>query len=137
MLRERLATQKEAHNQGSFYVGTGGASPFGRDGYSPKGIRIDGESRFRGAFAVAGQRRFRDFREDQVLDIRQFQMAFRRLRQYSSGDDAPESEFSLEKTVQATCPQRRPADGLLSEAPTQHDQTVAVDGQRWVYVPLQ
>ena len=103
MLRERLATQKEAHNQGSFYVGTGGASPFGRDGYSPTGIRIDGESRFRGAFAVAGQRRFRDFREDQVLDIRQFQMAFRRLRQYSSGDDVPESEFSLEKTVQATC----------------------------------
>ena len=103
MFRERLATQKEEHNLGNFFVGTGGVSPFGQGGYSPKGIRVSGESRFRNAFAVAGKRTFRDFREDCVLDTRQMQMAFRRLRQYSGREDVPETEFSLEKTVQATC----------------------------------
>ena len=103
MFRERLETQKEEHNLGNFFVGTGGVSPFGQGGYSPKGIRVNGESRFRRAFAVAGKRNFRDFREDYVLDTRQMQMAFRRLRQFSGREDVPETEFSLQKTVQATC----------------------------------
>ena len=82
MFRERLRTQKEEHNRGNFYVGTSGVSPFGRNGYSPKGVRVGGEGRFRRAFSVAQRREFRDFREDQVLDLRQMQVAFRRLRQY-------------------------------------------------------
>ncbi len=103
MFRERLRTQKEEHNRGNFYVGTSGVSPFGRNGYSPKGVRVGGEGRFRRAFAVAQRREFRDFREDQVLDLRQMQIAFRRLRQYSGREDVLETEFALDKTIHATC----------------------------------
>lgn len=105
MFRERLRTQKEEHNRGNFYVGTSGVSPFGRSGFSPKGIRVGGEGQFRRAFAVAQQREFRDFREDQPLNLRQMQMAFRRLRQYSGREAVPETEFALDKTIHATCQQ--------------------------------
>lgn len=102
MFQQRLQEQKEEHNLGSYYVGTGGVSPFGQGGYSPKGIRVSGESRFQNAFAVASERKFRDFREDSSLDVRQMQLAFRRLRQYASTGMA-ESEFSLDKTIDSTC----------------------------------
>ncbi|TAL21589.1 MAG: VWA domain-containing protein, partial [Nitrospirae bacterium] len=39
-LRQRLAEQKEAHRGGNKWIGTGGTSPFGADGYNPEGIRI-------------------------------------------------------------------------------------------------
>ena len=70
---------------------------------APKESGLTARVVFAAPSQLRGSGAFRDFREDQVLDIRQFQMAFRRLRQYSSGDNVPESEFSLEKTVQATC----------------------------------
>lgn len=103
MFQERLQEQKEEHNLGSYYVGTGGVSHFGHSGYSPNGIRTGGESRFRNAFAVAGERMFRDFREDRVPDTRQMQIAFRRLRQYSANAGAAKEAFSLSGTVDATC----------------------------------
>lgn len=42
-LRERLREQKERHEGGSKWIGTGGTSPFGNSGYHPEGIRIGGE----------------------------------------------------------------------------------------------
>ncbi|MED9887460.1 MAG: hypothetical protein UE630_07700 [Oscillospiraceae bacterium] len=83
MFEERLKEQTEEHNGGSYWIGTNGYSNFGNSGHSPQGIRVGGKSMYRRAFQVAGERRFRDFRKDNVLDIRQFQMAFRLLRQYS------------------------------------------------------
>lgn len=103
MLLERLQEQKEEHNGGSYWVGTGGVSVFGNSGYSPKGIRVGGVSRYKTAFQVAGERNFRDFRNDNTLDTRQFQMAFRQLRQFSSRIDAPKTEFDIDNTVQETC----------------------------------
>ncbi len=103
MLRERLAEQKEEHNGGAYWVGTDGASPFGNDGESLKGIRVGGSSRRRLALEVAGERRFRDFRDDTVMDSRSFQMAFRQLRQFSSRVDAPRTELNLGETVKRTC----------------------------------
>lgn len=44
MFRERLATQKEEHNLGNFFVGTGGVSPLGQGGYSPKGLGSAGKA---------------------------------------------------------------------------------------------
>ncbi|HIW40114.1 MAG TPA: VWA domain-containing protein [Candidatus Eubacterium pullicola] len=102
MFQERLAEQNEAHHGGNRWIGTGGTSPFGRGGYNPKGIRIGGESRHRSAVKVAGDRRFLDFREDHELDSRDFQVAFRRLRQYSSRVDAQRTELDVEGTVKAT-----------------------------------
>ena len=39
-LRQRLAEQKERHEGGSKWIGTGGTSPFGSGGYNPEGVRI-------------------------------------------------------------------------------------------------
>jgi len=103
MLEQRLKEQKEEHHGGNRWIGTGGTSPFGHGGYNPAGIRIGGESRHRSAVQIAGERNFRDFRQDQILDIRQFQMAFRKLRQYSSRVDGAKTELDIDKTIDETC----------------------------------
>ena len=102
MLRERMAEQKEEHNGGSYWVGTHGMSVFGNSGLSPTGIRVGGESRYKRAFRVAGERRFRDFRGDNTLDTRQFQVALRKLRQFSGLVDLPPTEFDVDSTIQDT-----------------------------------
>ena len=86
MLEERLKEQTEEHNGGNYWVGTQGRTPWGNSGWHPNGIRIGGQSMHRTAMMVAGERKFRDFRKDNKLDTRQFQMAFRTLRQLSPQD---------------------------------------------------
>lgn len=39
-LKKRLEEQKKRHQGGSKWIGTGGTSPYGADGYNPAGIRI-------------------------------------------------------------------------------------------------
>lgn len=102
MFEQRLKEQKSRHDGGSHWVGTGGTSAFGNSGFHPGGIRVGGEGRHRTALQVAGERNFRDFREDQVLQTRQFQMAFRRLRQFSSLEDGPKDELQLDRTIKET-----------------------------------
>lgn len=102
MFEQRLKEQKERHDGGSHWVGTGGTSAFGNSGFHPGGIRVGGEGRHRTALQVAGERNFRDFRDDQVLHTRQFQMAFRRLRQFSALEDGPKDELQLEETIKKT-----------------------------------
>jgi uncharacterized protein with von Willebrand factor type A (vWA) domain len=99
---ERLKEQNERHDGGSYWIGTGGTSPFGNSGYNPGGIRIGGASRNGSALQVAGARRYVDFREDNVLEDRQFQMAFRSLRQFSSNEDGPKDELKLNETISET-----------------------------------
>ncbi len=99
---ERLKEQNERHDGGSHWVGTGGTSPFGNSGYYPGGIRVGGAGLHRSALQVAGQRNYRDFREDDVLEDRQFQMAFRSLRQLSSNEEGPKDELKLDETIDKT-----------------------------------
>ena len=103
MLEERLAEQDEEHHGGNRWIGTGGTSPFGHSGYHPGGIRIGGESRNLSAVKVAGMRRFQEFRTDETLGVRQFQVALRKLRQFTSRLDGPETELDLDATVNKTC----------------------------------
>ena len=56
-------------------------------------------------------RTYRDFRNDNLLDTRQFQMAFRRLRQFSSQMDGPKTGFNVEKSIAKTCDE----GGLLNQ----------------------
>ncbi len=102
MLQERMREQDSQHNGGNYWVGTHGMSAFGNSGLSPKGIRVGGQGRHRRAFRVAGERHFRDFRQDNTLDTRQFQIALRRLRQYSGLVDLPPTEFDVDNTIQDT-----------------------------------
>lgn len=103
MFEERKTEQRTEHNGGSYWIGTNGTSTFGHNGKQPGGIRIGGQSALKSAFQVVGDRRFADFRRDKALNIRQFQVAFRRLRQFSSKIDAPKSELDLDGTIDSTC----------------------------------
>ncbi len=102
MFAERMNEQREQHNCGNYWVGTHGMSVFGNSGMSPVGIRVGGKSQGKRAFRVAGERRFRDFRNDNTLDTRQFQVALRRLRQYSGLVDLPKTEFDVDQTIKDT-----------------------------------
>lgn len=110
MFYERIQEQKEKHDGGNYWIGTGGTSTMGHGGYNSQGIRVGGKSRHKSAVQVAGERNFRDFRQDNILDIRQFQMAFRKLRQYSSRVDGAKTELDIDQTIDKTCDNA----GLLS-----------------------
>ena len=83
-------------------MGTGGTSPFGHSGYHPGGIRVGGESRNRSAVKVAGERRYRGYRTDVKVGVRQFELALRRLRQLSSKNEGVPDELDLDETVDET-----------------------------------
>lgn len=100
-LEKRLKEQTEQHDGGGYWIGRGGKSPFGHSGYHPAGIRIGGESGGRHAIQIAQQRRFRNYRSDLILDMRQIKMALKGLRQLSR--IGPEDELDLERTIGATC----------------------------------
>jgi len=97
---KRLDEQTEQHDGGGHWIGRGGTSPFGHSGYHPAGIRIGGQSRNRRAIQIAQQRKFRNYRSDLTLDVRQIKMALRRLRQFDR--IGPEDELDLEETIDAT-----------------------------------
>ena len=101
MFEERLKEQKKRHDGGNRWIGTGGRSPFGHGGYHPTGLRIGGPGGGRSAMQVAGERRFREYRKDLVLDVRQIDLALRGLRQL--GREGAEEELDLDETVDETC----------------------------------
>lgn len=101
--RQRLRDQDSEHNGGSFWIGTMGKTSFGNTGGNVGGVRVGGRTGQQSAFSVAGARRYRDFRDDRVMDNRQFQSALRALRQFSARLDIPETELDLEGTVDKTC----------------------------------
>ena len=101
--KERLRDQSEEHNGGSHWIGTMGKTSFGNMGGNMGGIRVGGTTGYQSAFQAVGARKYRDFRNDKVLDNRQFQMALRKLRQFSSKLDIPETELDINGTVDATC----------------------------------
>ena len=103
MFRERIAEQKTEHNGGNQWIGTAGGSAFGHHGRNVGGIRVGAMSGMQSAFQVLGDRKFEDFRNDKVLKTRQYQVAFRRLRQYSSRMDVPKTELDIDGTIQKTC----------------------------------
>ena len=100
LFEERLREQREAHHGGNKWIGTGGTSPFGHSGYHPGGMRVGGESRYRSAVKIAAERRFKNYRSDLTLDVRQIKVALKKLRHLSR--IGPEDELDLENTVDKT-----------------------------------
>jgi uncharacterized protein with von Willebrand factor type A (vWA) domain len=100
-LRQRLLEQKERHQGGSKWIGTGGTSPFGAYGYNPAGIRIgQHESRHQRAIKVWDKREFKDLAGDVELGTRNIKVALRRLRQFARTGAA--DEFDLAGTIRGT-----------------------------------
>lgn len=100
LFEERLKEQHERHDGGNRWIGTGGTSPFGHGGQHPSGMRVGGSSGGRSAMKVASARQFRAYRKDLVLDVRQFGMALRKLRELAKDGEA--SELDLDETIDAT-----------------------------------
>ncbi|AGL02128.1 vWA domain-containing protein [Desulfoscipio gibsoniae] len=101
-LAERLKEQTEQHHGGGKWIGTGGTSPFGHSGYNPAGVRIGGQSVNRSAVKVAAERAYRDFRSDETLTTRQFELALRKLRLLSTAVEGERNVLDLDATVDAT-----------------------------------
>jgi uncharacterized protein with von Willebrand factor type A (vWA) domain len=100
LFEQRLREQKERHDGGNRWIGTGGTSPFGSGGAHPTGMRV-GSGGARTAMMVAGERRFKEYRRDVVLDVRQIDMALRGLRRL--GREGADEELDLDDTVDQTC----------------------------------
>lgn len=100
-LEERLKEQKERHDGGNRWIGTGGTSPFGHSGYNPQGVRIGGQSMNRSALKIASERRFRNYRNDLILDTRQTKLALKKLR--ALRPDGAEDVLDLDASIDKTC----------------------------------
>jgi uncharacterized protein with von Willebrand factor type A (vWA) domain len=100
LFEQRLREQKERHDRGNRWIGTAGTSPFGNSGQNPAGVRV-GQGGGRSAMQVAEERRYREYRKDVVLDVRQIDVALRGLRQL--GREGAEEELDLDETVDETC----------------------------------
>ena len=100
---DRLRDQDSEHNGGSYWIGTMGKTSFGNTGGNIGGIRVGGSTGYQSAFEVIGARKYRDFRDDRVLDNRQFQQALRKLRQFSTRLDIPKTELDINGTIDKTC----------------------------------
>ena len=100
-LKKRFEEQKERHEGGSKWIGTGGTSPFGAFGHNPQGIRIGQPgSRNKSAVKVWDQRAFKDYDDTQELGTRNIKIALRRLRQFAR--EGVEDELDLDNTIRKT-----------------------------------
>jgi uncharacterized protein with von Willebrand factor type A (vWA) domain len=101
-LRERLKEQKERHQGGNKWVGTGGTSPFGSNGYNPEGIRIGGKqgSGSRRGVKVWDRREYRNFDDSVELGTRNIKLALRKLRRFAR--EGAQDFLDLDGTIDAT-----------------------------------
>lgn len=97
---ERMKEQTERHDGGNYWIGTGGTSKFGQAGKSQQGLSTGSSGGGRSALHVADARNYRPYRSDVTLDIRQFEVALKRLRSFVR--EGAESELDIERTIDAT-----------------------------------
>jgi uncharacterized protein len=96
-LKLRLEEQKERHQGGNKWIGTGGTSPYGNSGYNPEGIRIGGEGGQRKAVKVWDKREYKNLDDSVELGVRNIKVALRRLRKFAR-TGAPD-ELDLDGTI--------------------------------------
>jgi|TARA_B100000530_G_scaffold271271_1_gene183966 uncharacterized protein with von Willebrand factor type A (vWA) domain len=100
-LKELLKEQKERHEGGSKWIGSGGTSPFGNNGYNPEGVRIgQDESRNRRAVKVWDQRLYQDYDDELEIGTRNIKIALRRLRRFAR--EGAQEELDLDNTIEST-----------------------------------
>ncbi len=100
-LQERLREQKERHEGGNKWIGTGGTSPFGANGYNPEGVRIGQDKGRHGrAVKVWDKREYKNLDDSVELGTRNIKVALRRLRKFAR-QGAPD-ELDLDGTIRGT-----------------------------------
>ena len=98
--KKRLEEQKERHEGGNKWIGTGGTSPFGQQGYNPEGVRVGPNGGQKKALKVWDRRDFKNLDDDVQLGTRNIKMALRRLRKFARQGAA--DEFDLDDTIRST-----------------------------------
>lgn len=99
--QQLLQEQKERHEGGNKWMGTGGISPFGNNGYNPEGFRVNGPSvGNRTAAKVWENRTYKNYDEDLELNTRNIKMALRRLRILTR--EGGEQELDMDATIEGT-----------------------------------
>lgn len=98
--QRRLGEQTERHDGGPYWIGTGGTSPFGQGGSAAGGLSTGSSGGGRAAITIADARRYRGYRSDVTLDIRQLEVALRRLRAFVREGAA--DELDIAATIDAT-----------------------------------
>jgi uncharacterized protein with von Willebrand factor type A (vWA) domain len=121
--KKRLEEQKERHEGGNKWIGTGGTSPFGSGGYNPEGIRVGDAGKRQGkAVKVWEQREYKNLDDQVELGTRTIKVALRRLRKFAR--QGAQDELDLAGTIDHTAkdggllniqmrPERRNAVKLL------------------------
>ena len=100
-LKKRLEEQKGRHQGGKKWIGTGGTSPYGAEGYNPAGVRIGQKTnRNNRAIKVWDKREYRDLDDKVELGTRNIKIALRRLRRFAR-EGAPD-ELDLDNTIKGT-----------------------------------
>ena len=100
-LKKRFEEQKERHEGGNKWIGTGGTSPFGAYGQNPQGIRMgQDKSRNKSAVKVWDQRAYKDYDDTQELGTRNIKIALRRLRKFAR--EGAHDELDLDDTIRST-----------------------------------
>lgn len=100
-LKKRLEEQKERHQGGNKWIGTGGTSPFGSGGYNPEGIRIGDAGERQGRAVKVWEKREYQNLDDQVeIGSRTIKLALRRLRKFAR--TGASEELDIDNTIEAT-----------------------------------
>jgi len=102
-LKKRLEEQQKRHEGGNKWIGTGGTSPFGNNGYNPEGVRIGGESKHKRALKVWEKREFQNLDNTRELGTRNIKIALRRLRKFARQGSA--EELDIKATIDGTARQ--------------------------------
>ena len=100
LFEERMKEQKGKHQGGSHWIGSGGTSPFGQQGTHPSGLRVGAQGGGRSAMGIADARKYRPYRSDIILDIRQIEVALRKLRAFQR--EGQQDELDIDGTIDAT-----------------------------------
>jgi uncharacterized protein with von Willebrand factor type A (vWA) domain len=98
--KKRLEEQEKRHEGGNKWVGTGGTSPFGNDGFHPEGIRIGGQGKNKKAVKVWDRRDFKNLDDSVEIGTRNIKVALRRLRKFARTGSA--DELDLDDTISST-----------------------------------
>ena len=98
--KKRLEEQKKRHQGGNKWIGTGGTSPFGQQGYHPEGIRVGPNGGNRRAVKVWDKREFKNLDDQVELGTRNIKVALRRLRKFAR--TGAQDELDLPDTIRST-----------------------------------
>jgi len=99
--QQLLREQNERHSGGNTWIGSGGTSPFGNNGYNPEGFRVkDSSAGNRTALKVWEDRAYKNYDEDVELNTRNMKMALRRLRILTR--EGADEELDMNATIEGT-----------------------------------